>query len=77
MRGWKLIVNAGSAGWVFDGDPTASWALVEVDGETVNAEIRRAEFDTMTPHCMSGFEGPAEIITILDHHGERSHLRPG
>ena len=35
-----------------------------------------AEFDTMTPHCMSGFEGPAEIITILDHHGERSHLRP-
>lgn len=36
-----------------------------------------AEFDTMTPHCMSGFEGPAEIITILDHHGERSHLRPG
>ncbi len=46
--GWKLIVNAGSAGWVFDGDPTASWALVEVDGETINAEIRRAEFDTMT-----------------------------
>jgi predicted phosphodiesterase len=45
--GWKIIVNAGSAGWVFDGDPTASWALVEVDGETVSAEIRRAEFDTM------------------------------
>jgi predicted phosphodiesterase len=45
--GWKVIVNAGSAGWVFDGDPTASWALIEVDGETVNAEIRRAEFDTM------------------------------
>jgi predicted phosphodiesterase len=45
--GWKVIVNAGSAGWVFDGDPTASWALVTVDGETVEAEIRRAEFDTM------------------------------
>jgi predicted phosphodiesterase len=45
--GWKIIVNAGSAGWVFDGDPTASWALVEVDGETVTAEIRRSEFDTM------------------------------
>ena len=25
--GWKLIVNDGSAGYVFDGDPTASWAL--------------------------------------------------
>jgi predicted phosphodiesterase len=45
--GWKLIVNAGSAGYVFDGDPTASWALVDVDGEDVHAEIRRAEFDTM------------------------------
>ena len=45
--GWKVIVNAGSAGWVFDGDPTASWALIEVDGESANAEIRRAEFDTM------------------------------
>jgi predicted phosphodiesterase len=45
--GWKVIVNAGSAGYVFDGDPTASWALVEIDGEEVRAEIRRAEFDTM------------------------------
>lgn len=34
-----------------------------------------AEFDTMTPHWMAGHEGPAEIITILDHHGQRSHLQ--
>lgn len=34
-----------------------------------------AEFDTMTPHWMTGDEGPAEILTILDHHGERTHLR--
>jgi putative phosphoesterase len=46
--GWKMIVNAGSAGYVFDGDPTASWALVVVDGEDITAEIRRTEFDTMT-----------------------------
>ncbi len=45
--GWKQVVNGGSAGYVFDGDPTASWALVTVDGETVTAEIRRTEFDTM------------------------------
>lgn len=45
--GWKVIVNAGSAGWVFDGDPTASWALVSLDGETVSAEIRRTEFDAL------------------------------
>jgi len=26
--GWKVVVNDGSAGYAFDGDPTASWALV-------------------------------------------------
>jgi putative phosphoesterase len=26
--GWKVVVNDGSAGYSFDGDPTASWALV-------------------------------------------------
>lgn len=45
--GWKMIVNDGSAGYVFDGDPTASWALVTVDGEEVGAEIRRSAFDTL------------------------------
>jgi len=45
--GWKQIVNAGSAGYVFDGDPTASWALVTLDGETASAEIRRTEFDVL------------------------------
>lgn len=46
--GWKLIVNDGSAGYVFDGDPTASWALVTADAGEVQAEIRRTEFDVMT-----------------------------
>jgi putative phosphoesterase len=45
--GWRVIVNAGSAGYVFDGDPTASWALVEIDAETVTADIRRASFDVL------------------------------
>jgi putative phosphoesterase len=45
--GWKVIVNSGSAGYVFDGDPTASWALITLDGDDVSAEIRRAEFDTL------------------------------
>jgi putative phosphoesterase len=45
--GWKVIVNDGSAGYVFDGEPTASWALVDVvDGE-VAAEIRRETFDAL------------------------------
>ena len=45
--GWKIIINGGSAGYVFDGDPTASWALVEIDGKEIRTEIRRSEFDTM------------------------------
>jgi putative phosphoesterase len=45
--GWKQIVNDGSAGFVFDGDPTASWALVTLDGDEVTTEIRRTEFDAL------------------------------
>ncbi|HEU4673619.1 MAG TPA: metallophosphoesterase family protein [Candidatus Limnocylindrales bacterium] len=46
--GWKVIVNDGSAGYVFDGDPTASWALVTLtdDGEAT-AEIKRTSFDAL------------------------------
>jgi predicted phosphodiesterase len=46
--GWKVIVNDGSAGYVFDGDPTASWALIELADDEVRAEIRRTEFDALT-----------------------------
>ncbi len=46
--GWKLIVNDGSAGYVFDGDPTASWALIELVGGEVNAQIRRTAFDALS-----------------------------
>ena len=45
--GFKVIVNTGSAGYVFDGDPTASWALIDIDEGEVRAEIRRTEFDTL------------------------------
>jgi hypothetical protein len=50
--GWRTIVNVGSAGYVFDGDPTASWALIEIDDEKVGiekvtAEIKRTAYDVM------------------------------
>jgi len=54
--GWKVVVNDGSSGWVFDGDPTASWALVTIgdaadggdgDGSSITAEIRRADYDVL------------------------------
>lgn len=34
-----------------------------------------ASFDTMTPHSMGGHQGPVEILSIFDHHGERAHLQ--
>ncbi len=45
--GWKVIVNDGSAGWAFDGDPTASWAMIDIVGEDVTTEIKRASFDVL------------------------------
>jgi predicted phosphodiesterase len=45
--GWKIIVNAGSCGYVFDGDPTASWAMITITDGEVDAQIRRTEFDAL------------------------------
>jgi len=42
--------------------------------EHVVAAGEAASFSTMTPHCVVGVGGPAEILSILDHHGERAHL---
>ena len=33
-----------------------------------------AEFSTMTPHAIDAHDGPVEILSILDHDGERAHL---
>ncbi|GAA2107164.1 helix-turn-helix transcriptional regulator [Microlunatus panaciterrae] len=37
-----------------------------------------AEFSTMVPHLIGAEGGPLEILTVLDHDGERAHLHaPG
>jgi predicted phosphodiesterase len=46
--GFKVIVNDGSCGYVFDGEPTASWAMVSVANGTVDAVIRRTAFDALS-----------------------------
>ncbi len=33
-----------------------------------------AQFSTMAPHAITAHNGPVEIITILDHDGQRAHL---
>jgi transcriptional regulator with XRE-family HTH domain len=36
-----------------------------------------AEFSTLVPHAFGVREGAAEVLCILDHEGQRSHLGPG
>ena len=35
-----------------------------------------AEFSTMTPHAFGARDGPAEILCMFDHDGQRTHLHP-
>ncbi|WP_199442127.1 helix-turn-helix domain-containing protein [Umezawaea beigongshangensis] len=35
-----------------------------------------ASFSTMVPHAFGARGGPAEILAILDHEGQRTHLQP-
>ena len=44
------------------------------DREVLVEAGQAASFDTMTPHSMVGYGGPAELLIVLDHHGERAHL---
>ncbi|MFB7251094.1 helix-turn-helix domain-containing protein [Microbacterium sp. NPDC056234] len=41
------------------------------------AEGEAAEFATTTPHVIGAHGGPVEILTIVTHDGERSHLPNG
>jgi putative phosphoesterase len=43
--GWKVVVNDGSAGYAFDGDPTASFALVTLDGAAPPSSDREDDVD--------------------------------
>jgi transcriptional regulator with XRE-family HTH domain len=36
-----------------------------------------AKFSTMIPHAFGAHGGPAEVLCIFDHDGERTHLHPG
>ena len=51
--------------------------VLRLGDRTIEVEAgQAAEFSTMVPHAFGTDSGPAEIIAILDPHGERSHLGP-
>lgn len=45
------------------------------DRRIVVEEGQAAEFSTMVPHAFGAQGGPAEILGIFDHDGQRTHLR--
>lgn len=62
--------------------PGADWFYV-LDGtlrlqlgarEVLVKTGQAASFNTMTPHSLGGHEGPVEILSIFDRHGEQAHL---
>jgi transcriptional regulator with XRE-family HTH domain len=55
-----------------------SGTIVLLLGErTIMVEAgQAAEFSTMIPHAFGAHGGPAEVLCIFDHDGQRTHLRP-
>jgi transcriptional regulator with XRE-family HTH domain len=55
-----------------------SGTIVLLLGErTIMVEAgQAAEFSTMVPHAFGAHGGPAEVLGIFDHDGQRTHLRP-
>jgi transcriptional regulator with XRE-family HTH domain len=52
-------------------------ARLQLGDRTILVETgQAAEFSTMVPHAIGAHDGPVEILTILDHDGERAHLHP-
>ena len=58
--------------------PKAWGTIVLLLGErTILVEAgQAAEFSTMIPHAFGAHGGPAEVLCIFDHDGQRTHLRP-
>ena len=73
--GWKIIVNAGSVGYIFDGEATASWALVDIHDGEVTAEIRRTEYDVLAvANAISARGLPGDVYRAA--HGPDREARP-
>jgi transcriptional regulator with XRE-family HTH domain len=72
-RGAELKVHPG-----WDWFTVLSGTVVLLLGErTILVEAgQAAEFSTMVPHAFGARGGPAEVLCILDHDGQRTHLHP-
>src|SRR5580700_8807506 len=55
--------------------PGRDWFTV-LSGTILVEAGQAAEFSTMIPHAFGAHGGPAEVLCIFDHDGQRTHLRP-
>jgi transcriptional regulator with XRE-family HTH domain len=69
----EMKIHAGRE-WFYVLSGTAR--LVLGDREILVEATQVAEFSTMTPHAIGGYEKAVELLSIFDHHGERAHLTP-
>lgn len=80
--GSTLVANTGSVGLPFDGDPRASYVVLEGRGEAWEAEIRRVDYDRgalLDHYRASGFwAAGGRMARALEHEimTGRSHLVP-
>jgi transcriptional regulator with XRE-family HTH domain len=52
-------------------------ALLVLGERTITVRTgQAAEFSCMIPHAFGAVDGPSEILGILDHDGQRTHLQP-
>lgn len=78
----RLVVNVGSVGLSFDGDPRASYAILSRRAGVWSAEIRRLDYDRdafLEVYRTSGFlESGGTMARALEHEVRtaRSHLVP-
>lgn len=61
--GRRLIVNPGSCGYAFDGDPTANWALLTLDSDAdPTAQLFRPGYDAKSASEEVGARGlPGDV----------------
>jgi predicted phosphodiesterase len=80
--GGTLVVNAGSVGLPFDGDRRAAYALIDIDGDAVSAQIRRVDYpvgNTLAAYNRTGFlaaGGATSQMLSLELEYARPHLVP-
>lgn len=50
---------------------------LQLGERTIRVEAgQAAQFSTMTPHGITAYDAPAEVLSILDRDGQRAHLDP-